>query len=222
MGKGGDKEVEDLRRAWLDGGPVRPLIERLLRLKRVDEAGALARVALSHEECPDKDAIESLLTQAGCPPPGWTDAVIAFSRNPIIENWDSLMSFTPIGVLYQRIRNTLRLLRRIGTDPNALFRCATRDGIVPDAFELVQSGEVDPETVVERANAAPAGTRAMWLGIAAEAAFARGDDLGTVRFLKMAFSMASQGIGPEMSVIAIRANATEQQNEMLDNAGIPQ
>jgi len=73
------------------------------------------------------------------------------------------------------------MLRRLGTDVNALFRCAIRHGTVPDAFELVKSGEVDPETVLDRAREAPVETHSPWFGLAAEAAFARGDDPGTAR-----------------------------------------
>jgi len=131
------------------------------------------------------------------------------------------MSFTPHELLYQRTRNTLRVLRRLGVDANVLFRCATRNGTVPDAFELVQSGQVDPETVVVRAEEAPPGTRAMWLGLAAEAAFARYDELGTVRLLKMAFAVPNEGFGPDTSVMAIRDRASDELNTILDKVGIP-
>jgi hypothetical protein len=131
------------------------------------------------------------------------------------------MRFTPNEAYYQRTRNTLRILRRLGTDPNALFRCATRHGTVPDAFALVQSGEVDPETVVARADEASPAARGLWLGLAAEAAFARGDDLGTVRLLKMAYAEAAEGLGPRMSVMSIRAAASPELQEMLDRVGVP-
>ena len=37
-------EVERLHAAWMSGGPARALIEELIRLKRMDEAGSLARL----------------------------------------------------------------------------------------------------------------------------------------------------------------------------------
>ncbi|UFS69032.1 hypothetical protein LPW11_14140 [Geomonas sp. RF6] len=221
MKEGNDSYLEDLRTAWVNGGNPRPLIEELLRLKRMEEAGALARLALDAADCPDRAAIEKLLEQTGAPPPGWADAVVDFSRNPTAEKWDALMYFTPQEVLYERTRNTLRMLRRLGTDANTLFRCATRDATFPEAFELVESGEVDPETVLERAAKAPPQTKGLWLGLAAEAAFARGDELGTVRFLKMACDHAVKGVGPEMSVKAIRSRAGSSLNEMLDRIGVP-
>ena len=83
------------------------------------------------------------------------------------------------------------------------------------------SGQVDPETVVVRAEEAPPGTRAMWLGLAAEAAFARYDELGTVRLLKMAFAVPNEGFGPDTSVMAIRDRASDELNTILDKVGIP-
>ena len=213
-------KVEQLRSAWYNGGPASPLIEELIRLKRKNEAATLSRLALASPKCEERDALEKLLERAGSPPPGWSEAVAAFAQDPTVEGWDALMCFTPNEVFYQRTRNTLRALRRIGTDPNILFLCATRCGTVPDAFELVQSGEVDPETVLARALEAPPVTRALWLGMAAEAAFARGDDLGTVRLLKRAYAETAQLIGPEMSAMDIRAKASPSLHKMLENAGI--
>jgi hypothetical protein len=216
-----ENRIDQLRAAWFQGGPARPLIEELILAKRLDEAGALARLALASEECQDREALEDLLEQTGNPPPGWTEAVIAFSRNPTLENWDRLMLFTPHKVFYQRTRNTLRLLRRLGTDPNALFRCATRIGTTPDAFELAQSGEVHPDTIVARAEEAPPGARGIWLGLAAEAAFARGDDLGTARLLKTAYEQAARGFGPEMSAREIREEASPKLQEISTGSECP-
>jgi hypothetical protein len=215
-----DASSEWLRSLWLRGGSARPLVERLLELTRVDEAGALARLALAAENCPDRNEVERLLERVGKPPDGWTEAVVAFSRDPTIDKWDRLMQFTPHGVLYQRVRNTISTLRRLGTDPNAIFRCATRCGTVPDAIELVQLGEVDPAVVVERAEQAAASVRGIWYGLAAEAAFARGDTLGTVRLLKLACEKVSDGFGADISIDAIRSAATPELHEMLDKVGV--
>jgi len=216
-----ENRIDQLRTAWMQGESARPLIEELIRLKRVSEAGALARLTLDSDECQDREAIEDLLEQTGCPPPGWTDSLVAFSRNPTLENWDRLMRFTPNDVFYHRTRNAIRLLRRLGTDANALFRCATWSGTTQDAFELVQSGDVYPDTVVARAEMAPPGARALWLGLAAEAAFARGDDLGTTHLLKTAYEEVTDGIGPDISARTIRENADSNLQEMLDKVGIP-
>lgn len=216
-----EDQVAHLRADWISGGLAGPVIGELIRLKRMDEAGALARLALNSDRCQDREVVEKLPDLTGSPPPGWTDAVLAFSQNPTPEGWDNLMSFTPNKVLYQRTRNTLRILRRMGTDANALFRCATRTGTVPDAFDLVQSGEVNPETVVERGWQGPPEARALWFGLAAEAAFVRGDELGTVRLLKMAYAEAADDIGPETSVMVIRRDAGDELQKMLDSAGIP-
>lgn len=214
--------IEKLEAEWVGGGAATPLVAELIRLKRLNRAGAIARLALAAEVCQDRATLEKLLQRTGNPPRGWENAVAAFHRNPTLENWDSLMYFTPLPLLYQRTRNTLRVLRRVGTDPDVLFMCATRNGTVPDAFELVQSGDVAPETVVQRALEAPPGLQAMWLGLAAEAAFARGDMLGVVRLLKRACAETVDCMtGPEMSINAIRAAASDELHHMLDSVGIP-
>jgi hypothetical protein len=221
MTPGDEDRIDQLRAAWMQGESARPLIEELIRLKRMVEAGALARLTLDSDECQDRERFERLLEQTGCPPPGWTEALVAFSRTPTLENWDRLMRFTPDNVFYHRTRNAIRLLRRLGTDPNALFRCATWYGTTPDAFELIQSGEVHPDTVVARAQMAPSGARALWLGMAAEAAYAQGDDLGTVRLLKRAYAEATEMVGPEISARSIREKANSNLQVMLDKIGIP-
>jgi hypothetical protein len=96
-----------------------------------------------------------------------------------------------------------------------------RYGTTPDAFELVKSGEVCPNTVIARAKIAPPETRTLWFGIAAEAAFARGDDLSTLRLLKKAYEEDTSMFDPEMSTRAIRADANSKLHKMLDKVGIP-
>lgn len=90
-----ENRLEQLRSAWIQGGSARPLIVHLIEMKRADEAGALARLALAADACPDREKIEELLQPAGSPPPGWSDSVLAFSRSPTPDNWDNIMRFTP-------------------------------------------------------------------------------------------------------------------------------
>jgi len=171
-----------LMREFRDGASAQPLVQFLLELGNAQRAAIFARLALASETCRDRTALEALLERAGQPPKGWTDALLEFARAPSMEAWNALHEFTPPEVYYNRIRNSLRLLRTIGVDPSLLFRLATLHGTIPDAIELVESGEVSSHVVAERALGSPAA--AMWLVLAAEAAAAQGDHLAVLRHLR--------------------------------------
>lgn len=99
-------------------------------------------------------------------------------------------------------------------DPN----CLDRSDI--EAIELVEDGLVRPETILAR-NEESTGAKAFFLGLAAEAAFLRGDMVGTIRMLREAYSHADEWCSPDFAVLFIRGRATDEQNALLDNAGIP-
>jgi hypothetical protein len=92
---------------------------------------------------------------------------------------------------------------------------------VPEAIELVERGLVDPETCVRRGDEGPPLARAVWLGLAAQAAFARGDRFGTVRLLREACRIADPAFPPIASMMSIREQADDELREMLDRAGVP-
>ncbi len=106
-------------------------------------------------------------------------------------------------------------------DPDLLFRFATRLGTTPDAVELAESGLVDPDTIKARADEGTPQARGLWLGLAAQAALARGDRLGAVRLLREAFEQAVDPFTPDTSAAAIRDLADDELRELLDKAGIP-
>ena len=214
--------LELLRVAWRDEGrSPAALIRRLAEYGRRDEAAAMARYVLGREECPDRGDIEALLESLGSPPDGWQSAVLAFASAPSDEGWDQLMEFTPPDALYQRTRNTVQTLIHLGVDGNVLFRCATRNGTTPDAIELVERGLVDPDTVVARGREGPQSALGFWLGLAAEAALARGDRFRTVRLLREACRVADPEFPPTIHCLSIREAADDELHAMLDAADIP-
>ena len=113
------------------------------------------------------------------------------------------------------------MLIGLGVNGDILFQCATRYGATPDAFELVERGQVAPETVIQRGREGPPEARGIWLGLAARAALVRGDRFRTVRLLKEAVETASPEFPPLTEVWAVRELADDELNEMLDKAGIP-
>lgn len=128
------------------------------------------------------------------------------------------MRFVPAEVFYQRLRNTFATLMRLGCDGNMLFRCTEKLGVTSDMFDLAASGTVDPELIEERGAGSPA--RAAWLGLAAQAAFARGDHFAVVRYLREA-SRDPNDVLLWASISEIREAADEPLNEELDRVGVP-
>lgn len=205
---------------WLAGGSALPLVESLFTDGQSDEAAACARFALADPECKDRDRIEEIVKRIASPPDGWTEAVLRFSNDPSLDAWERMMRFTPPDMIYQRLRYTIALLQRLGTDPGTVFRCATHFGTTPDAIGLVESGAVDPEVVAQRAGEAPMAA-GIWLGLAAQAAFARGDAFGVVRYLQKAYERADPSYPPDLSAMRIREEADDELHEMLDKIGVP-
>ena len=214
-----DPECRFLVRRWLNGDSALPLVESLMETGQDVEAGATARLALKDPECPDREPLEAALRRIAGEPEGWSAALEDFARNPSEERWELLMRFVPLDDLYQRLRSAVPLLMRLGCDGNILFRCAARSGMSPDMFELAASGEVDPEVIEERGAGSPA--RPCWLGLAAQAAFARGDRFGTMRYLREAMSDDDDAYLAWGSISEIRQVADDVFNAELDQLGIP-
>jgi hypothetical protein len=105
-------------------------------------------------------------------------------------------------------------------DGDSIFRCASEYGITPDLIELVEDGCVAVATIVERA-ARSGGARTAYIGLAAEAAFLRGDMLGTVRLLREAIAHENEWCTAVPHVFFIRERASPEQIDLLDRAGIP-
>lgn len=214
-----DPRIDQRRRFWLNGGSALPLLELLLEEGRLDEAAAYARMALVMDGCHDRAAIEAILREAGSPPPGWNDALQAYADDPTDARWDDLMRFTPNDVLYNRLRNTVVQLRALGADPDALFVHVSRFGIVSELLEMGESGDVDPETIRARADESPH-NRSFWLGLAAQAAFARGERFLTVRLLAEAYD-ANTMLPADFAAMQIREQADDALHAMMDAVGIP-
>ncbi|HYS53203.1 MAG TPA: hypothetical protein VER58_05490 [Thermoanaerobaculia bacterium] len=208
-----------LARQWLNGGSALPLVRQLLDDDCPDEAAATARMALRMPDCHDRDALEATLLESASTPEGWLAALEAFAKAPSETGWEELMRFVPEDVFYQRLRNTVAMLMKLHCDGNILFRCATRLGITSDVFDLARSGTVDPEVIVERGQASPA--RSMWLALAAQAAFTRGDRWSTIRYLRDACSDEETCFFAWASISEIRFEADEALNEELDKVGVP-
>jgi len=213
--------IEHLRVAWLRGASVLPFLHALTGDGRGDEASFVARIALISAEGDEEEGIEDFLSEGGEPPPGWQEAVRAFARAPSLGAWRQLHRFTPADRQELRVRATLRYLRRLGVSPDVVFELATEDGLRFDAVELVDCGLVSVGVVLRGLRAAPPGERALWLGLAARAAFAEGDRFGTVRFLGEAYRVGHPPLLPIMQAIDIREQADDELHRMLDRVGVP-
>jgi hypothetical protein len=214
-----DPAITFLIRRWANGESALPVVERLSQNGSEDEAAAVARLALASPECADRDELEAVLRRIASEPDGWAEALTDFARNPSEERWDELMQFVPDDISYQRLRTSVPFLMRLGCDGNILFRCVSRLGMIPDLFDLAASGTVDPEVIEERGEGSPA--RPTWLGLAAQAAFARDDRFGVLRYLREAMLHDENAYMAWGSISFIRDIADDELNLELDKVGVP-
>lgn len=208
-----------LFKRWSNGDSAVPLITHLMEHGHLDEAAAVARLALADPECRDRKVLEEALVEISSPPDDWMDHLTDFARNPSEERWKELMTFVPPDVFYQRLRSTTEVLMRLGCDGDILFRCVSRLGMTPDLFTLASSGTVDPATIERRAEGSPSASA--WLGLAAMAAFARGDRFNTTRYLKQATADERSAFYAWQAISEIRREADEAFNAELTKLGIP-
>lgn len=214
----GDAQLTFLARRWIHGDTCLPLVERLRELGYDTEAAATARLALHDPECADAAALAAILRDIASEPDGWMDALVEFARAPSVERWRALMQFVPEEVWYERMRETVATLHRLGCDGDILFQCATLAGMHSGVYDLAASGDVDPEVIASRGDGSPA--RAVWLGLAAQAALARGERFAVVRFLREAMRDRSAVLA-SASIFEIRDAADDALNDELDRVGVP-
>ena len=215
-----DPELDAAQARWLNDGSALPLVSLHIARGESLEAGAVARVALEQPDCPDAEEIERLLEQIDEEPEEWIAILRDFAAAPSLERWRDIMRFVPVDLLYQRVRNSIRRLRRLGIDTNMLFLCACETGMTPDAIGLVEDGLVNAEVIERRAEIA-AGARSTYLGLAATAAYLAGDIVGAIRYLRQSAACENEHCTPLPHIWFIREHATDEVNALLDQAGIP-
>jgi len=206
-----------LRHFLHGGGSAVPAIRKLIDDGELDEAAVVARLAVRMAEGDERDQLFAVLGEITSAPTGWAAALERFAQQPGEEAWDELMRFVPEDVFYQRLKYTVLLLLGLGCDGDVLFRCVSRIGMMPELFDVAESGRVDPETIVARASGSAA--EAAWLGLAAIAALVRGDREATVRHLWRASQL--DPILSYASVAEIRGRADADLHAQLDQAGVP-
>ena len=215
-----DSELRNAEQRWLSGDSALPVVTLLVSRGAKTEAAAVARLALARPGCPDAEELEAALARVAAAPPGWGEALAGFASAPSPEAWRELLRFAPPAYIYQRTRDAIRHLRKLGVDGDSLFRCASEYGLTPDLIELVEDGCVAVSTIVERA-ARSGGAKATYFGLAAEAAFLAGDMVGTVRLLRQSIAHENEWCTALPHVFFIRERASPEQKDVLDRAGIP-
>jgi len=206
-----------LRHFLHGGGSAMPAIRKLIEDGELDQAAVVARLAVRMAEGDEREQLFSVLGDITSAPAGWAAALEKFAAQPSEEAWDELMRFVPDEVFHQRLKYTVLLLLGLGCDGDVLFRCVSRIGMIPELYDVAESGRVDPDTIVARAS----GSRAegAWLGLAAIAALARGDRDATVRHLWRASQL--DPILSYASVAEVRGKADADLHAQLDRAGVP-
>jgi hypothetical protein len=214
-----DPELDVLQQRWLDGGSALPLVRLLVARGESDQAAAIARLVLARDNCADAEEIEQCLEAIDEAPEEWREQLAAMAADPSVERFEELMRFVPIELTYQRLRNAIRKLKKLGVDPNLLFQCATNMGLTPEAIELVEEGLVAPETILARARGSAA--RTTYVGLAAEATYLRGDLVSTIRYLREAVQHETELCTALPHIYFVREQASPEVNAILDRAGIP-
>lgn len=205
-----------LRHYFHGGGSALPAIRKLIEAGELDYAAVVARLAVRSAEGTEREELFAILGEITSAPSGWPAALETFAAAPSETAWEELMRFVPEDVFHQRLKYTVLVLLGLGCDGDILFRCVSRTGLLPELYDLAESGTVDPETIVARASGSP--VEAVWLGLAAQAALARGDRTGTVRHLWRAFQL--DPILSYVSIAEIRHKGDAELNAELDRAGM--
>lgn len=213
--------LEVAREDWLGGGKHAAYLRLLMEHGRGSEALAMARTLLEHGDDRDRHELVGLMADAAQVPEGWAEAVRHFAAEPSIERWQALLRFTPEELFDQRVRYTLALLRGLEVPPHVLFDCATHDGITPEAIDLAERGLVEPSRIEARAAQGPANARALWSGLAARSACARGDRFNTVRLLRDVVQSDLPRDLIRRDVRFVRNRADRELHSLLDKAGLP-
>ena len=214
-----DPEIDALQQQWLAGGSALPLVRLLVARGEGDQAAAIARLVLGRDDCVDAAEIEQCLDEIDEATDEWRAQLAAMAHDPSVERFEELMRFVPPELIYQRLRNAIRKLKKLGVDANLLFQCATNIGMTPEAIELVEEGLVAPETILARARQSAA--RATYLGLAAEATYLRGDLVSTIRYLRESVQNESEFSTALPHIYFVREQASPEVNAILDRAGIP-
>lgn len=203
-------KLRALLRAWAAGASPLPVVEAYLEAGKKDEAIIFAHGAVESANADDRARLMARLDELVAWPPEWEGVLDEIATDPAIERWDALHRFASGAAIYDWRRLALQKLRDRGVDPIALFRFASSGGVIPDAIALVETGEIPPEVLVARANE-PGAAKSIWLGLAAQASFLRGDEHGTLRFIKEAAAAADGFSVPTFSLIWLLEHAESEE-----------
>jgi len=214
-----DPEVRVLRKRWMAGSSALPVVELLASRGAKIEAATLARLALAKPDCPDAEKLRSVFADLSSPPAGWDEALAEFARSPSSERWSGLMRFIPEDLFYLRMRDIVGRLTALGLDGDAIFEYASEVGLTPDLIELVEQGRVSLKVLEERASRA-GGAKTTYFGLAAQAAFLKGDMLGTVRLLRLSIAEENEWCSAFPHVMFIRERTSPEQAELLERSGV--
>ncbi len=171
------------REIWLSGAGDAAYVRALLDMGERSLAQSIARLLLGEELFEGDDELAEALRESLRLPPGFEKAARRLARSPSEEGWCALMRFGD-NEGGRRPEHALSILTQEGVDAETRFALASLEGPGPLVHGLVQSGEVDPRLIEKHAHEADDEEHEAWLGFAAEAAAARGDDLNTIRLFR--------------------------------------
>jgi len=193
-------KLRALLRAWAEGASPIPLVEAMIEADETEQAIVIARGALEGATPDDRARLLAILDKFVRWPPQWDALLDDISRDPTLERWEALHRFASGAAIYDWRRMALQKLRDRGVGPITLFEFASTGGVVPDAIGLVEEGVIPPERLVARANE-PGAARSIWLGLAAQASFLRGDEVNTIRYIEESIACSEGFSVPDFSLL---------------------
>lgn len=207
-----DRELKlrALLRAWTEGSSPLPVVKTYLEAGQKDEAIIFARGAVETANADDRARLMILLDELVAWPREWEAVLDEIAADPTIERWNALHRFASDSAIYDWRRLALQKLRDRGVNPIALFRFASSGGVIPDAIALVETGEIPPDVLVARANE-PGAAKSIWLGLAAQASLLRGDEHGTLRYIKQSAEAADGFSIPTFSLLWLLEHAESEE-----------
>ncbi len=180
----------------------------------------MGRLALRMEiSAADRTRVEALLCTIESTPHGWSEALGHFARYPSRETWDAIIRFSPEERVYDWAERAVRDLVEMGCSGDPIILYASQTGLTPGMIGLVEEGRVSVDALLERGRRTET-ARAIWLGLAAQAAYIHGDRFRTIALLRESRSHESSLASAAGTVLWLREMANEEMKEMMKKAGV--
>jgi hypothetical protein len=206
------------RERWVEGGRHLEYLRLMVAFGRRAAALDLAFALLERELSAELVEVDRFLADTLEIPAGYDAAIATYLRAPSAEAFDALLRFSPPDLAAHRLRHTVRRLLLAGADPSTLLAVAGHRALTEEMHARIDDGEI-PASALARLPEHHPESAPEWLGLAARSAHARGDQLGTIRLLRVALRHEDRDRARQ-HLEFVREIAGPELLAMLDRAGL--